>query len=141
MPETLPIQNVTIMQLDSGENFQSPENPLAYCSSVSQDSVNVTVIAPFHNNANLNANPQITGSVGADGNDVLIIPSYDQSVPLSKTYTQVAKISFTLYDVAVSSNGQATINITVDEEGLPDDNTDRLGDPRRKTVIIANGGG
>lgn len=138
MSETINITNVSISQIDSGESFQSQESPLVYSSPVTNGQVTVGVIAPFHNNVDASALPTINATVGEDGNDVLITPSFNPDVPLSTTYTQVAKISFTLNNIILNQN-QANINVTVDEEGLPDNNPDRLGDPKKKTKIIASG--
>ncbi|WP_299113403.1 hypothetical protein [uncultured Winogradskyella sp.] len=135
------IINVTISQIDDGENFQSPETPLAYCSSLAEGAVNVTVIAPFHNNVYANQAPSIEVSAVEDGNDVSITPIYNHSIPLSTVYTQVIKISFTLTGPVLDGNGNVVINISVDEEGLPVTNPGELGDPVRKTKVITNGGG
>ncbi|GGI56729.1 hypothetical protein [Winogradskyella haliclonae] len=135
------IINVTISQIDDGENFQSPETPLAYCSSLAEDKVNVTVIAPFHNNVYANQMPSIEVSGGEDGNDVSITPIYNHSTPLSAVYTQVIKISFTLTSPVLDGNGNVVINISVDEEGLTVTNPGELGDPIRKTKVITNGEG
>ncbi len=133
--------SITISQIDSGENFESPENPLCYASSVVNGSANVSVIAPFHNNVYTDQTPQITASVSSDGNDVLILPKYNQNTPLSTVYTQVVKISFQIDGLEIDGS-ETTINITVDEEGLPEPtNPNRLGEPRRKTKIIVNSGG
>lgn len=140
MSEAINVSNVSISQIDSGENFQSQENPLVYSSAVVNGQVTVGVVAPFHNNVDASAPPTINASVGENGNDVLITPSYNPQAPLSKTYTQVAKISFTLDSVALNKAG-AVLNISVDEEGLPDSNPERLGAPIRGTKIIANVGG
>ncbi|ARV10197.1 hypothetical protein BTO05_11320 [Winogradskyella sp. PC-19] len=140
MSETIKVSNVSISQIESGESFQSQENPLVYSSPVVNGQVTVGVVAPFHNNVDASVLPSISVSVGDDGNDVLITPSYNPQMPLSTTYTQVAKISFTLNDVALNM-GEAVINVTVDEEGLPDNNSDRLGDPKKKTKVTASNGG
>ncbi|RNC84100.1 MAG: hypothetical protein ED556_11600 [Winogradskyella sp.] len=140
MSQTITVQNAFSSLIESGKDFQSLETPLVYCDGISNNSVNVTVIAPFHNNVYPDGAPTITASVGTDGNDVLIIPSYNKSIPLSSTYTQVVKISFSLSTGLNIVNNQAVINVTVDEEGQPDDNAVRFGDPRRKTKVIANGG-
>ncbi|SHG62101.1 hypothetical protein [Winogradskyella jejuensis] len=139
MPEAIIVSNMSIVQIDNGENFQSPENPLVYSSAVTDGAVNVTVIAPFHNNVNSDVLPTITATVGEDGNDVFIQPSYDASKPLSTIYTQVVKIAFTLGDVATNM-GSAVINVTVDEEGAPSSHPGGLAEPRRKTKVVASGG-
>jgi len=49
--------------IDSGESFQSIENPLVYSGPIVNDLVAVSVIAPFHDNVNPTVNPSVTATV------------------------------------------------------------------------------
>lgn len=129
------ISNAQSSLIDSGENFMSPENPLIYSSGNLNGNVNVSVLVPFHDNVYPDQTPVCSVDTSSGENNVSITPQYNATSPLSSIYTQVVKISFTLNGVVLNDDRSATINVTVDEEGLPESGVN-LGEPKRTTKIL-----
>lgn len=133
----IPVSEISISTIDSGASFSSSETPLVYSKTIDDNSLTVSVIAPFNARVNSNENPIISAVIGEDGsNDVAITPQTISNEDYSNIYTKIVLINFRLDNISTENN-QAAINVTLNEETQPD-NPDRLGAPLRKTKILAN---